>query len=222
MRDANQNLQSKSIWTEIKVDLEQIYIYIIKFWEFNSMREKANRLLNNFKELERQISDPEVMSDQMRYRELLRQHKSLRAARLAEDTHRTLERPSSADEKPPVGLEAQGGMLVLVKGKAVSHKNGPVGFAARPAEGKQRLLFRRRFGLDEKFVEGRMLEVRSVRRQRELDIAGETQAAGSDGPVAERDPPDLHIVLRGDDDLRFGVNAVVGTPEHGTVERKTG
>ncbi len=80
MRDANQNLQSKSIWTEIKVDLEQIYIYIIKFWEFNSMREKANRLLNNFKELERQISDPEVMSDQMRYRELLRQHKSLRAA----------------------------------------------------------------------------------------------------------------------------------------------
>jgi peptide chain release factor 1 len=49
------------------------------------MLNKAERLLANFKELEIQISAPEVFADQSRYRDLLRQHKSMQAvARLAQ------------------------------------------------------------------------------------------------------------------------------------------
>jgi peptide chain release factor 1 len=44
------------------------------------MIEQANRLLAGFRELESQISDPDIIADQTRYRELLRRHKSLKAA----------------------------------------------------------------------------------------------------------------------------------------------
>lgn len=44
------------------------------------MIEQANRLLSGFRELESQISDPEIIADQVRYRELLRRHKSLKTA----------------------------------------------------------------------------------------------------------------------------------------------
>ena len=81
-------------------------------------------------------------------------------------------------------------------------------------------MLRDRLGLDEQLVEGRVLEVRAVRRQGELDVAGEIQAAGADGPVDQRDPPDLHVVFGGDDDLCFGFDAVVDAPEHGAVERE--
>jgi peptide chain release factor 1 len=44
------------------------------------MQDKAQRLLANIQELEQQISNPTVISDQTRYRDLLRQHKSMQAA----------------------------------------------------------------------------------------------------------------------------------------------
>jgi peptide chain release factor 1 len=44
------------------------------------MIEQAHHLLSRFEELEKQLSDPEVIADQGRYRELLRKHKSLRPA----------------------------------------------------------------------------------------------------------------------------------------------
>jgi len=44
------------------------------------MLDKAQKVLENLRELEGQISDPAIMSDQARYRDLLRQHKSLKSA----------------------------------------------------------------------------------------------------------------------------------------------
>lgn len=44
------------------------------------MLDKAERLIANFRELENQIADPAVIADQARYRELLRQHKTMKAA----------------------------------------------------------------------------------------------------------------------------------------------
>jgi peptide chain release factor 1 len=44
------------------------------------MLDKAQRLLANYRELETQISNPVVISDQARYRDLLRQHKSMQQA----------------------------------------------------------------------------------------------------------------------------------------------
>lgn len=49
------------------------------------MLDKAERVLANFKEIENQISNPVVIADQARYRDLLRQHKSMQqAAHLAQ------------------------------------------------------------------------------------------------------------------------------------------
>jgi peptide chain release factor 1 len=42
------------------------------------MLDKAQRLLENLRELESQISDPAVIADQTRYRDLLRQHKAMK------------------------------------------------------------------------------------------------------------------------------------------------
>ncbi len=46
----------------------------------DTMKKQAENILNSFRELEKQISDPEVMSDQKRYLELLRKHKSMKPA----------------------------------------------------------------------------------------------------------------------------------------------
>ncbi len=83
-------------------------------------------------------------------------------------------------------------------------------------------MLRHRLGLDEQLVEGRMLQVRPVRRQGELDVAGEIQAAGADGPVQEGDPPNLDVVFGGDDDLRLRLDAAVDASEHGTIQREAG
>ena len=83
-------------------------------------------------------------------------------------------------------------------------------------------MFRHRLGLDEQLVEGRMLPVCVVRRHREFNVAGEIEAAGAKRPIDQGDPPNLHVIFRRDDDLRFGLNAVIGAPEHGTVEREVG
>ncbi len=83
-------------------------------------------------------------------------------------------------------------------------------------------MFAHRLGLDKQLVEGRMLPVRVVRRQRELDVAREIEAARANGSVEQRDPPNLDVIFRRDDDLGFGLNAVVDAPEHGTVEREVG
>jgi len=55
------------------------YIYLFKDIA-PAMIEKAERLLSRLQNLERQISDPAVMGDPGRYRDLLKQHKSLKAA----------------------------------------------------------------------------------------------------------------------------------------------
>ena len=83
-------------------------------------------------------------------------------------------------------------------------------------------MFRRRLGLDEQLVEGRMLPVCVVRRQGEFNVAREIETAGPEGPIDQGDPPNLNVIFRRDDDLRFRLNAVIGAPEHGTVEREDG
>ena len=83
-------------------------------------------------------------------------------------------------------------------------------------------MFRDRFCLDEQLIEDRMLPVCVVRRQREFNVAREIETAGSNGPIDQGDPPNLNVIFWRDDDLRFGLNAVIGAPEHGTVEREVG
>src|SRR5512146_1162042 len=61
------------------------------------------------------------------------QDKPLVVAKLPEDPHRICERPSSADESAPVGLELQGFVLGVFKRQAVRNINGRVVFRARPA-----------------------------------------------------------------------------------------
>ena len=65
-------------------------------------------------------------------------------------------------------------------------------------------MFRHRLGLDEQLVEGRMLPVCVVRRQREFNVAREIETAAATGPIDQGDPPNLHVVFWRDDDLRFG------------------
>jgi len=43
------------------------------------MRDQATSVINSFKKLEDQLSDPKIIGDQARYRELLRKHKSLKS-----------------------------------------------------------------------------------------------------------------------------------------------
>src|SRR5512136_1133097 len=150
------------------------------------------------------------------------QDKTLAVARLLKDPHRIRERPSSADESRPFGLELQGFVLGVFKRKAVRNINGWVVFRARSAVREERLMFRDRLGLDEQLVEGRMLPVCVVGRQREFNVAREIETAGPSGLIDQRDPPNLHVIFWRDHDLRFGLNAVIGAPEHGTVEREVG
>ena len=44
------------------------------------MKEQAINILDSLRELEKQISDPEVIADQKRYLELLRKHKAMKSA----------------------------------------------------------------------------------------------------------------------------------------------
>ena len=83
-------------------------------------------------------------------------------------------------------------------------------------------MFRHRLGLDEQLVEGHMLPVGVVRRQREFNVAREIETAGPKGPIGQSDPPNLNVIFWRDDDLRFGLNAVISAPEHGTVESEVG
>src|SRR4030043_2490402 len=150
------------------------------------------------------------------------QDKTLAVARLLEDPHRIRERSSSADESAPIGLELQGFVPSVFKRKAVRNINGWVVFRARAGVREERLMFRDRLGLDEKLVEGRMLPVCVVRRQREFNVAREIETAGPNGPIDQGDPPNLNVIFWRDHDLRFGLNTVIGAPEHGTVEREVG
>src|SRR5665647_633853 len=97
--------------------------------------------------------------------------------------------------------------------------NGWVVFCARPAVREKGLMFGHRFGLDEQLVEGRMLPVDVVRRERELNVARQVEMAGANGPIEQGDPPNLNIVFRRNDDLRFGSRAVIVAPENGPVKR---
>ena len=76
------------------------------------------------------------------------------------------------------------------------------------------------FGLYEELVEGRVLEVGIVRCHSQFNKAGNVQTADLSGVIDQGDPSDLHIVLRGDDNLGFAGNGVVGTPEYRPVEGK--
>jgi hypothetical protein len=150
------------------------------------------------------------------------QDKTLAVAKLLEDPHRIRERPSSANKSAPVGLELQGFILSVFNRKAVRNINGWVIFRARSAVREERAMFRDRFCLDEQLIEGRMLPVCVVRRQREFNVAREIETAGANGPIDQGDPPNLNVIFWRNDDLRFGLNAVIGAPEHGTVEREGG
>ena len=132
------------------------------------------------------------------------QDKTLAVAKRLEDSHRIRERTSSADESAPVGFELQGFVLSVFKRKAVGNVNGWVVFRARATVREERLMFRHRLGLDEQLVEGRMLPVCVVRRQREFNVAREIQTAAANRPIDQSDPPNLHVVFWRDDDLRFG------------------
>src|SRR5271157_1177283 len=67
-----------------------------------------------------------------------------------------------------------------------------------------------------------MLTVCVVQRQGEFNVARELEAAGASGPVDQSDPPNLNVVFRRNNHLGFGLNTVIGAPEHGPVKRKVG
>src|SRR5208283_2365868 len=140
------------------------------------------------------------------------QHKPLSAAWRGGGPRRALQRASPPDKGAPVGIESQ--ILIVFSAEAMGHKDGQVALPAGPAVRKERVMLRHRLGPDEKLVEGRMLQVCPVRRHGELDVAGELEPAGANGPVDEGDPPDLHVVFRGHDDLCFDLYAVVDAPEY--------
>jgi len=110
----------------------------------------------------------------------------------------------------------------VFKRKAVRNINGWVVFGARSAVREEGVMFRHRLGSDEQLVEGRMLPVCVVRRQREFNVAREIETAGVKGPIDQADPPNLNVIFRRDNDLRFRLNGVIGAPEHGTIEREFG
>ena len=67
-----------------------------------------------------------------------------------------------------------------------------------------------------------MLPVGRVRRHGQLHVAAALDSPGAKGAVGQRDPADLHVVFRGDDDLGLHVDPLVDALEHGTVQRKGG
>jgi len=97
----------------------------------------------------------------------------------SEGPHRIRERPSSADESRPLGLELQGSSSGVFKRQAGAQHKWVGRLRARSAVREERLLFRHRLGLDKQLVEGRMLPVYVVRRQGEFYVAREIENGGS-------------------------------------------
>jgi hypothetical protein len=147
---------------------------------------------------------------------------SLAIAGFLQGAHWSGERPSSADKSAPVGLELQGFALGVFKRKAVRHINRWVVFPTRSAVREERLLLRNRLGLDEQLVEGRMLPVCVVRRQRKFNVTRQLEPAAARGTIDQRHPPNLDVIFRRDDHLGFTLNAIINAPEHGPVEREVG
>ena len=154
------------------------------------------------------------------------QNKPLAVAQFLQGAHRTGERSSPANEPAPVGLEAQGFIHGftggLFKRKAVRDIDGRFAIIARTAVGQERLLSGQRLGLDEQLVERRMLTIRIVRRQGEFNVTRQVEPAAAGGPIDQRQPPNLNIIFRRDDDLGFALNVVINAAEHGAVQREVG
>ncbi len=150
------------------------------------------------------------------------QDKSLAVTGFLQGAHRAGERSPAADEPAPVALKAQRFTLGLLKCKAVRNINGRVTAASRPAVGQERSLFRKRLCLDEQLVERRMLTIRIVRRQRELNVTRQIESAGAQRTIYQRHTPNLNVIFRGDDNLGFTLYPMIDAPEHGAVQREVG
>ncbi len=93
--------------------------------------------------------------------------------------------------------------------------------APRSPIGEQRALGLNRLGLNEKLVEGRVLSIRPVGGQRQLEVAGQLELDWFGGSIGYRDPANLDIFFRRDDDLGVGLNPLVPVPEFDSVEVKS-
>ncbi len=131
--------------------------------------------------------------------------------------------PTAADKPSPVGLE-----LPLLLGRHV-RSGGPAGkavgdierrivFASWSSVGEEHLVFGNRLGLDEQFVEGRMLAIDAVGGHGQLNVAGKVDLAAAVGVVYQGNTAYFHVVFRRDADLCFGVDVVSTAPEDGPVQ----
>jgi hypothetical protein len=86
---------------------------------------------------------------------------------------------AASDETAPVGFELEVFIFTPFSRKTVRDVDWLVVLTTGSAVREECQMFRQAFSLNEQFVEGRVLPVGVVRRHRELNVARELEAAGS-------------------------------------------
>ena len=129
------------------------------------------------------------------------------------------ERAAPPDEPRAVGLVFGRGADAAA---AAEHMNQvhAVGPGPGPARADQRVPLGHGRRFDEQIAERRMREVGGARREHDLGVAGQIEAARPMTVVGDRHAPQLGVVFGRDDDFGARLEAGVDTPIDGAVERE--
>ena len=132
---------------------------------------------------------------------------------------RPLQRAATADEPCAIGFVLRGDAHAAASAEHV-HQVQSLTSRAWAAHADQRIPLRHAAGLDEQVAERRVGQVGVGRREDDLGVAGELEAASHGGVIGHGDPPQLRIVFRRDDDFRAGLDAVVQSPPRRAIRRE--
>ena len=142
-------------------------------------------------------------------------HKALTVAKCLHGSHRPGKSSAAADETSPICFKLPafyltGCRFTFLQRQAVGDIEALIIFASGSPVSKQCLLLRKCFGLDEEFIEGWVLAIGVMRGQRQLDKAGKVKATSIGGMIDQGYPPKLYIIFRGNDDLGFTGDGIIG------------
>ena len=146
--------------------------------------------------------------------------------------HRAVVRTGPAFERRRIGVGAAAADEARTIGLPLDRAAQPRAIHAKDVEAHHRRLVRRpraaaenesgalrvELGLDEQLAECRVREVVFGAGQHYFDIAGDFELARLPAAIADRQPPDLHIVLGRHGDLELRLEIAVAAAERGLVQ----
>ena len=126
----------------------------------------------------------------------------------------------AAQEARPVGLPLHGSLGAPLLADDVKSPGRRVVGGTRTPVAEDRGALRHVLRFDEQLAEGRMGQVVGRGREHHLGVARDLNLARAVAVVRHHEPPDLHVVLRGDGDVELGADLVLPPVEGGPLDRE--